>query len=88
MNYAVQWTEEAERLLAAAWVASDDRAAVTAAARRIDERLGVDPFNQGESRDDFDVRIVFDRPLGVVRRVDVFARSVLVVSVGLFGRRR
>ncbi len=82
MNYRVDWTEEADQQLAAVWTAADDRTAVTVAAQRIEQRLGLDPLTQGEARDDFDVRILFDGPLGVVYRVDVFARTVIVVSVG------
>jgi hypothetical protein len=86
MNYRVEWTSEADSQLAALWVAAADRNAVTVAARRVEQRLGMDPFNQGEARDDFDVRVVYDDPLTVVFRVDVFARSVVVVSVGWSGR--
>lgn len=82
MNYRVDWTEEAEQKLAAAWIESEDRAAITSAARRIEQRLGLNPLTSGEARDDFDVRILFDGPLGVVYRVDVFARVVVIVSVG------
>jgi hypothetical protein len=83
MNYRVDWAEEAEQQLAAVWTSAVDRTAVTVAAQRIEQRLGLNPLLQGEARDDFDVRILFDDPLGVVFRVDVFARTVIVVSVGL-----
>lgn len=82
MNYRVDWTDEAEQKLAAQWMASNDRAAVTAAARRIEQRLGLDPLTQGEARNDFDVRILFDGPLGVVYRVEVITKVVIIVSVG------
>lgn len=82
MNYRVDWTEEAERGLAAEWVAAADRAAVTAAARRLEQRLGYDPFGLGEAREDFDKRIVFDGPIGMVYQVRVPAREVVIVSVG------
>lgn len=82
MNYRVDWTEEADRQLAAAWTIADDQTALTVAAQRIEQRLGLDPLTQGEARDDFDVRILFDGPPGVVYRVDVFTRTVIVVSVG------
>jgi hypothetical protein len=82
MNYRVDWTEEAERQLAAVWTTAVDRTAVSVAAQRIEQRLSLNPLIQGEARDDFDVRILFHDPLGVVFRVDVFARTVIVVSVG------
>ena len=78
----MDWTEEAERQLAAVWTTAVDRTAVTDAAQRIEQRLSLNPLVQGEARDDFDVRILFDDPLGVVYRVDIFARTVIVVSVG------
>jgi hypothetical protein len=83
MSYRVDWAEEAEQQLAAIWTTASDRTAVTVAARRIEERLHINPLVHGEARDDFDVRILFDDPLGVVYRVDIFARTVIVVSVGL-----
>lgn len=85
-SYRVDWTEEAERGLAAVWTGAADQAAVTAAARRLDASLGRAPFAIGESRDDFDIRVVFDRPLALTYRVEVFARTVVVLSVGPAGR--
>jgi hypothetical protein len=82
MNYRVDWTEEADQQLAAVWTMAGDRTAVAFAALRIEQRLGLDPLTQGEARDDFDIRILFDGPLGVMYRVDVFARTVVVVPVG------
>ena len=82
MNYRVDWTEEAEQRLAALWTASSDRADITAAARRIEQRLGLSPLTQGEARDEFDFRILFDGPLGAVYRVDMPGRVVVIVSVG------
>jgi hypothetical protein len=86
MNYRVEWTEEAEQRLAAVWMEAEDRAAVTAAARRLEQSLGYNPFGAGEARDDFDARLAFDGPIGMFYRVDVFARAVIVVSVGRSGQ--
>ena len=41
MNYDVFWIPAAEQELAAIWLASDDRNAVTLAAHRLEERLDV-----------------------------------------------
>jgi hypothetical protein len=82
MNYRVDWTEEAEQKLAELWTSSNDRAGITAAARRIEQRLRLNPLTQGEARDDFDFRILFDGPLGAVYRIGMPGRVVVIVSVG------
>ena len=50
MNFTVRWTRSARDQLADVWLNHHDRAAVTAAAHRIDLLLGRDPANQGEDR--------------------------------------
>jgi plasmid stabilization system protein ParE len=85
MNFSVDWLPEAEDQLTALWTAASDRAAVTAAARRIDQMLGHDPSNAGESRDRSE-RLLFVPPLGVLFRIDEPARLVRVTSVGWSGR--
>lgn len=62
MTYSVTWVRAAQAELAAAWLAADDREAVTRAAAEIDRRLAADAPDEGESRFG-DVRITFERPL-------------------------
>jgi len=77
MNYLVRWTRAAREQLAASWLAHPDRAAVTAAAHRIDVLLARDPESQGEERPP-NRRILFESPLVVIYRVDAANRRVIV----------
>jgi hypothetical protein len=86
VNFDVVWKEEADEDLAAAWMKAADPEAVTVAANRVEQILRRDPLGHGESRGGDD-RLLFEGPLGVAYRVDAQARRVLVLSVGLFGRR-
>ncbi len=85
MNYAVRWTPEAEDQPAGLRVAATDRSAVTTAARRVDQLLGLDPTAQGEQRDGDD-RLLFVPPLSVLFRVVTSARAAWVIAVGWSGR--
>lgn len=80
MNYTVIWKPEADRRLADIWLNAADRAAVTAAAHQIDQKLRRDPENEGESRDK-GRRIQLVAPLGVLYRVAPDDRLVNVVAV-------
>ncbi|MBX9627862.1 MAG: hypothetical protein K2X82_28950 [Gemmataceae bacterium] len=82
MNFAVVYTPSAENDLADGWLRAPDRNAVSEAADRVDRRLGRDPLNEGESRDD-DLRVMFEPPLAVFYTVDVAAATVRVVRVRL-----
>jgi len=64
LSYTVLCSSVAEEQLAAAFLASGDRGAVTAAARAIDEILREAPLAFGESRDG-DIRVGFEPPLAV-----------------------
>ncbi len=86
MIYTVLWTRNAEQKLAAIWLAASDRAAVTAAAHRIDQLLRNDPDQQGESRDQ-GRRVLVDPPLGVMFRVQPDDRQVYVLSVWRIDKR-
>jgi hypothetical protein len=77
VNYAVVWLPAAENELAAIWVASADRNAVTRAAAELDRRLAENGPEEGDSRPN-NMRITFARPLAVLFRVDATARSVSV----------
>jgi hypothetical protein len=63
MNYTVIWLPSAEKDLAALWLSATDRPEVTRAANEIDQRLGADAPNEGESRRG-GRRILFVPPLG------------------------
>jgi hypothetical protein len=80
MNYTVVWLPDAERELAAVWVASSRQADVTTAAVELDRRLAQSGPNVGESRSDNN-RITFEPPLAILFRVDLAARTVYVVRV-------
>ena len=86
MTFTVIWLPDALNRLADVWTTYPNRAAVTAAADRIDARLAADPLAEGESRDEED-RVTFDPPLRVLVRVNVAAREVYVTELGVFGRR-
>jgi hypothetical protein len=82
MKYTVIWKPAAERQLTQLWLASGDRAAVTLAARQLDQTLQIDPEDVGESRDS-GRRITFESPLGCtfsVHPVDMLVRVLRVWS--------
>jgi plasmid stabilization system protein ParE len=87
MNYTVLWMPVAEQRLAAIWTSATDRNAVSQAAHVIDQALQTDPEQVGESRID-DVRILFERPLGVFFTVSPEDRTVSVLSVWRSDSRR
>jgi hypothetical protein len=68
MTYDVDWLPDAEQELAALWLQASDRQAITAAAHAIDQRLKLDPENEGESRPN-GRRILHGKPLGIYFRV-------------------
>jgi hypothetical protein len=83
VSFSVVWLPAAEAGLASAWLASPDRAALTAAAAEIDARLAASGPAVGESRDG-DNRITFERPLAVLFRADRAARTVSVIRAWEF----
>ena len=86
MSFTVVWMPDALTQLAELWTNAPDQGAVTAASHRIDQRLAVNPRDEGESRGGIE-RISFDRPLQVLFRVFEADRRVEVHMVGLFGPR-
>jgi hypothetical protein len=80
--FDVRWTDRADQELAAAWLGAADRDAVTHAADRVESLLARDPLGQGESRSGND-RLLFERPLAVLYRVEPAARVVWVITVRL-----
>lgn len=83
MNYTVLWLPDAENELAAVWMASADRDAVTTASAELDRRLTDDPENEGESRGG-DRRITFEKPLAIDFDVYPDRKLVQVVRVWEF----
>jgi len=80
MRYDVLWVPAAEQGLAAIWMDSHRRDAVTQSAREIDELLRDDPEDVGESRAD-GRRILLVPPLGVLFRVFPQDPHVYVLTV-------
>lgn len=83
MSYTVRYLPDAEQELAALWMDSSKRDAVTQAAHRIDKQLQQAPEQLGESRP-HDCRIYFDAPLAVLFRVTSSSQLVEVVHVWEF----
>jgi hypothetical protein len=83
VNYSVIWLPDAENELAAIWVASTDRNAVTKASAELDRLLAENGPNEGESRTN-NTRVTFVRPLAVLFRVDPASRTVTVARVWEF----
>lgn len=69
MTYEVVWTPDAERDLAAVWLAAADRPAVTAASHQIDQELGQSPLAFGRPRTSSVNRVAVVAPLGVTFEV-------------------
>ena len=84
-NYAVVWQPPAEARLLALYIRAADKDALSAATARIDEILGRNPLDQGESREGVR-RIWFYRPLCLTFLVDDDARVVYVTAVKWAGR--
>jgi hypothetical protein len=83
MSYTVHYLPDAEQELAALWMDSSKRAAVTTAVHRIDRQLQQAPEDLGESRPS-DCRIHFESPLAVLFRVLVPRQLVEVVHIWEF----
>jgi hypothetical protein len=83
MTYTVRSLPDAEQEMAALWMDSNKRDAVTKAAHRTDQQLQRAPEQLGESRPT-DCRIFFDSPLGILFRVILNARTVEVVHIWEF----
>jgi hypothetical protein len=78
--YEVIWTETAEQDLATVWMTYPDRNAVTQSAAIIDQRLGQNGPQEGESRPG-NRRITIEAPLGVSFEFDAADQTVYVLHV-------
>lgn len=88
MNYDVFLIPSAEQELAAAWLKSPDRKAVTQATHRLEKRLGMDPLRIGESRQSSVRRIAFEPPLGIEFEVIEDDKKVRILGVWLIDGNR
>ncbi len=86
MKFTVVWSRAAEDELIEIWLFTEDRSGTTVAAHEIDQRLGRDPENEGESRNG-GRRILLLPPLGVTYEVIPEDRLVRVLHVMRFGKR-
>jgi plasmid stabilization system protein ParE len=86
MRYQVDWSPQAENDLAALWLDSTQRDAITRAAHEVDQLLRIDAHQRGESRT-ANSRILFEVPLGVIFHADEERGRVLVVRVWISSRR-
>ena len=85
MSYTVTWTPSAEDDLAAVWVASPDRKAVTRVAHEIEHQLRYQPLRIGESRESDVSRVVISPPLAVRFEVVEDDKRVYIRGVTLSG---
>ena len=80
MRYTVVWKPIAETELAEIYLATDDRAAISEAADRIDTLLSRDPLRYGKPRFD-DIYVMRVSPLGVEFRVAELDRRVTIIAI-------
>jgi hypothetical protein len=83
--FRVRWVDSALAELAALWVQADPsiRPNITAAFRRINQRLRADPLGQSESRSDGQ-RILLETPLGIFFQLEPDGQTVSVLRVWQF----
>jgi mRNA-degrading endonuclease RelE of RelBE toxin-antitoxin system len=79
MRYTVEWRSTAEEALADIWLHADDRAAVRAAANRVDPELEVDPEIKGEEF--YGDRLIVVHMLHVIYSVVPERRTVYVLEL-------
>jgi plasmid stabilization system protein ParE len=82
MKFTVTWSSDAENALAALWLDSKKRAAVTRATAVIERILRLNPESLGEERAE-GRRWGFVDPLGIDFRVNLDDRLVRVLTVWL-----
>jgi len=83
MRFTVQLSPAGEQDLAAAWLASDDRPAVTVAAHQMEQKLASNPLDAGESRGSTVSRIDHISPLGFTFDVIMDDATVFVTAIWL-----
>jgi hypothetical protein len=87
--YDVVWLSRAIDELHDFWRRADatSRSAIERAVPRANDRLAIDPYSQGESRGERDIRILFELPITVRYRIERFQGSVVVLRAQLVGKR-
>jgi hypothetical protein len=83
VKYSVTCSPAADGELAAIWIASDDRRAVSNAAHEIERALADAPLDHGESRE-LNLRIIFVAPLGARYSVHTEDRRVTILQFWTF----
>lgn len=89
MTYEVEWLESALRELGAIWQAAAPpaRSTLERLIARIEDRLAVAPYTQGESRPPTEFRLLFELPLRVEYRIERFTGAVVVLHVHVVVRK-
>ncbi|HJZ54624.1 MAG TPA: hypothetical protein VKE74_06675 [Gemmataceae bacterium] len=85
MTYSVSWTATALNQLAAIWNDAADRNAVTAASHWLEQTIGRQPLDFGESRQASVVRVGYRPPLGIEFAVIEDDKKVRVIRVWAAG---
>jgi hypothetical protein len=81
MTYTIRWAANAERLLAALWLAAEDRSAVTRASAEIDRVLSRTPLQVGTVQESSVHRIATFDCLAVDYEVIEDDKRVIVQAV-------
>ncbi len=83
MRFKVVWAERTEEQVAEMWVGSQpiERPRITEALNEVESWLENDPISASESRDDEQLRVVFNPPVAVLFPVFETARQVVVGRV-------
>jgi plasmid stabilization system protein ParE len=86
--FRVRWKRSALNQLTNFWTQASpaQRQAITSASQKIDQQLGRDPRNAGESRSG-GRRILFAPPLVVIFRIEPDGQTVSVLEVRMIRRR-
>lgn len=83
MIYDVERLHDARQELREIWQSGDARSrfSILSAVGKINDRLAIAPYTQGESRGTDEPRILFELPLRVFYRIERFGGTVLILHV-------
>jgi hypothetical protein len=84
--FRVEWSRSVELVIFELWALAEPalQARISAAINELERRLSLNPLNEGESRLD-NIRITFQRPLGIEFSVDSATMIVTVLRAWLCG---
>ena len=87
--FHVAWLQTALDQLASLWLQADSllRQAITSATHQIDHKLRTDPLGHSESRPG-GRRVLFGFPLGILFKIEADGKTVSVLRVWLFRKRK